>query len=625
MDTNPYKDIIVSLLDNISSVVFNIYNVAYTKEEILQTIEFSKKYGDLSSSISFRIAKELKKNPKEVSDKIKAELINKMEGIESISSEAGFLNINLNKEEFTRRVINYILDHKDKAIGSDIGHGKKVMIEYPSANPVHPLHIGQLRNAVIGDFLSRAFASCGYKVEREDYIDDLGLQPAQVFYAYMHSSKQPDEKFDHWLGNLYVEINKNMDEAKKAEIFDIVKAMEDSSSEEAKEARKISEECVKAHYETQMNYGIFHDVLVWESDIVHQNLLGDAINIMLNTGKIKKFETGEYAGCIGLDLNDVEELPEAFRGLKKSVKILTRSNGTATYVAKDIAFHMWKSGLIKNNFKYSVFMKQSNSQDLYTTGKEGNSMSFGGADKIINIIDSRQDYPQALLRLVFKIICRNDIAESIKHVSYGLVSLEDAALAGRKGNWKGNTADDLLEKAKEKAMGLITERFKFSEEEKEDVAKKIAISAIRFEFLRVAPEKAIIFKWSQALNFEGNSGPYCQYMHARASRLLEEAGSINLKEIKPELISEGVEFELVKKLAISSYVIEKACNEYRPNIVTDYLAELSSLFSKFYEQKSVLNADSEEQKMARLALTQAFEYISAGVLYVLGIEPASKM
>ena len=630
MANSPYSIWIKALAGRIGHTIEELAPGSISSEDIVNSTGMQEGFADISSSIAFRVAKQAGKNPDEVAAKV-ADAVSGMEGVESASHEKGFVNIHLSREKFASQVVTHVLSDAEGCVTSAIGQGKSVIVEYPSANPVHPLHIGQLRNALIGDFVSNVHSLCGYKVEREDYIDDMGLQAAQADWGYMNIAKSGNEqgkKFDHWLGEVYVEVNSRIEEpGVKSGIASTLKQMEGNSSEIARTARNISERCVSAHRQTLADYGIYHDVLVWEGDILREHLLEKAMEIISKNGAFYTSSENKYAGCFVLDLEKIGSLPEEFRGMKEKVKVLKRSDGTATYAAKDIAFHMWKFGLLPNVFTYREFLKQRNGRPLYTTADSGEKMNFGAVDHAVNIIDSRQSYEQSIVKIALDAIGREDLASSLKHLSYGVVNLEGGThLAGRKGTWVGNTADDLLAGTESKAAELITARMKLSGEQKAKVARSVALSAIKFDFLKVSPEKNIEFSWGRALNFESNSGPYFQYMHARASRILGDYGKeIDARSVDYSLLAGDYEFALVKKLSIAQGIIEKSCREYRPNVVTDYISELSSQFSKFYEAVPILKAGNEKERDARVALTAAFKHTLAALLKVLGIDPADVM
>jgi arginyl-tRNA synthetase len=224
--------------------------------------------------------------------------------------------------------------------------------------------------------------------------------------------------------------------------------------------------------------------------------------------------------------------------------------------------------------------------------------------------------------MAFEAIGKKDVANSIRHVAYGVVELESGGLSGRTGNWMGYSADEMLEEAVNRARALITSRFEYEADEKEKIARAVALSAIKFEFLRYGIEKKIVFAWDRALNVEGGSGPHHQYMCARANRILGEAAGI-----KPDVDTSDIddyEFSLMKQISMAQEIIAKACTEGKPNIITDYINSLSSAFGTFYEKCPVLKADEKKQGL-RLEITRMFKETSARMLGILGIEALGRM
>jgi arginyl-tRNA synthetase len=603
----------------------------YKAKGITESIDFSRGFGDMSSSISFRIAQEQKLNPKEVAEKIAKTFVAPPVCL-SASAENGYVNFKLNRDEYAIETVKYALGFVSQVPVSTLGKKEKIIVEYPSVNPNKPWHLGHLKNAVLGDSIARIHNAAGYDVEREDFIEDLGMQVVESLWGYLNMNNDPKgKKFDQWLGEEYVKVNQFMESNDiKEQLSRLLQSMEKPATKEAQLAREISEKCVRAQNETAFSYGIFRDILVWETDIM-ERIYENGIGELLKMGIAEKITSGEYENCIVMDLSKAKKLPKEFRGLKEKIKVLVRKDGTPTYVAKDIVFHMWKFALIPNSFSYTKFIEQPSGRILYTTthGEGSANVQFGSVKKAVNIIDARQDYPQGLLRLAFSSMGREDVAKGIMHLSYGALELEEGvSLSGRKGNWLGNTADNLLAAAQVKAMETLSEsRFKLPEEEQKKAALKIAIGAIKFDLLKQAPEKKTIFSWARALNFEGNSGPYCQYMYARALRLMETA---KIKNPKPPKTGSWLqigdhEFALVKLISKLPYVVEKSCMELRPNVIAEYANDLSSTFSKFYENVPVLKDTTEEQKNARIALAAAFMNSIGYALDLLGIPTVERM
>ena len=472
------------------------------------------------------------------------------------------------------------------------------------------------------------YTALGFAVEREDYIDDLGLQMAETTWWHMNHQERPDKKFDHWLGEVYVTVNEHLaDQSAKEDVAKTMSLMSQDGTYESKILKELATQCVKAQYQTAFNYSIFHDLLVWESDIVRENILEKALDMLKKQSFVEQPKSGDYANCLVISLKKIDSLPDEFKGLKEDMKVLVRSDGTSTYIAKDLAFHMWKLGIIENTFKYSIFMdKQPNGTPLYTTSSDGKKMDFAGASVVINIIDVRQSYPQSVLKLAFRAMGKVEQSENIRHLAYGEVELESGALSGRKGTWIGYSADDLLRETESKAKTLASSKFKFGKSEADEVIKEVALAAIKFEFLKLGPEKKIVFSWDKALNFEGNSGPYAQYMHARATRILEEAPrDLLTKKLDglPEMSED--EFLLVKMISKEHHILEKAARELRPNVITEYINELAYSFATFYEKSPILKAESEDEKVFRLKITASFKGAMKRMLEILGIDALERM
>ncbi len=620
----------ITIKESIASALRDsIKGSAISDTDLDNSIGMSKGFGDISCSIALNIGKREGRNPEEVADSIIAAM-KKPQCVSLVEQKAGFINFTLDRGKATKDAISDILASREECLRSDIANGDRAIIEYPSVNPAHPWHIGHLRSALLGDTIANIHDRCGAYVEREDYIDDLGLQATQAVWGYMHpelveAAKKQEGKFDHWLGNIYVEVNaKAKDERINKMINETVVKIEDNNTEESKVAREVTGKCVEAYYLTSFDYGIYHDVLIRESDIVHERLLDKAIAVLRDKGIISA-GSGKYENCTVIDFTGIEGLPKEISNAKEKIKVLVRSNGVPTYVAKDIAFHMWKFGLLDNPFKYSVFIVQPNGKELYITSQKGDSKDFGSMNKAINTIDARQSNEQAAVK--FSIMkMEGSKGKSLMHVAYGVVDLETGHLAGRKGTWIGFTADELLEESKKKAAALMSDKLVKNKAEQEYIIKNIALSGIKFEFLKISPEKRIIFSWARALNFEGNSGPYCQYMHARASRLIEDSKAEQLQASDADFsgATSNQEFNLVKQLMLGRYMLEKSYRELRPNVLTDYANDLAQAFSKFYESSPILKAD-EKTRMARLLLVMAFKEMMGGVLRTLGITPLERM
>jgi arginyl-tRNA synthetase len=545
-----------------------------------KTVSQSKKgMGDYSSTIAFLLAKERGKNPNEIAKEFKTEngLFEKVEAVN------GYINFYLS-EKYYENVVKEKLRKRKR-------NGKNVIVEFPSVNPNKPWHVGHLRNALLGNSIANVYEYLGYNVERMDYIDDLGLQFAQSLYSYLEMNNKIEGKIDHWLGKEYVKIAKLMEENKEVE-GKVRKVLAEMERGEIKEARWLAEECVKAQYETAFRFNIFHDALVFESEIMH-GVFEKGMEMLKKSNALEYCREGENAGCYVFKSSDGE-------------KVLIRSDGTATYTGKDVIFALWKFGKL-SGIKFEKFIKQPNGKIAYKSSAKGKEMKFGHADVVINVIGIEQVFPQKVIK---EILERFGI-EGYYHLAYAHVRLEEKRFSGRKGVWIGYTADELFEEG----MKRVKEK---TEDEK--IAKEIVNSAIKFAFLRIHPTKEVVFDWERALNMEGDSGPYLLYSYVRARNIL------NKIEKMPK--DDGYEYneeerEIIKLLANFDGVVENAAKNMDPQIIAAYLLELSKLFHSFYAKYRVLQA--ERGKLKRILLVKKFAEILKSGLNLLGIETVERM
>lgn len=545
-----------------------------------KTIAESKKgMGDFSSTIAFMLAKKSGKNPKEIAEefKIKNKLFEKVEAVN------GYINFYLS-ERYYEGVVK-------KKIGKKTKKKKKVIVEFPSVNPNKPWHVGHLRNALLGDSIANIYEYLGYDVERMDYIDDLGLQFAQSLYSYLKMNKKISGKIDHWLGKEYVKIVKLIEEDKEAErrVREILAKMEKG---EIKEARWLAEECVKAQYETAFKFGIFHDVLVFESDIVHE-VFERGMEMLKKSNVLEYCKEGENAGCYVFKSAGGE-------------KVLIRSDGTATYTGKDVIFALWKFGKLEG-IKFREFVKQPNGKTAYKSSADGKEANFGNADIVINVIGIEQTLPQ---EVIGEVLSRFKIGE-YHHLAYAHVKLEKERFSGRKGVWVGYTADELFEDGVKKVEGRVADR---------ETAKRIVNSAIRFAFLRVHATKEVVFDWERALSTEGDSGPYLLYSYVRAMSILNKAGKIPADD--GYRYNEDEKY-LIKRIAEFENLAESSAKNMDPHIIAVYLLEVAKLFHSFYAKYRVLQA--EEGKLKRILLVKKFAETLKNGLELLGIESVERM
>ncbi|MCX8196971.1 MAG: arginine--tRNA ligase [Candidatus Micrarchaeota archaeon] len=584
-----------------------------TFTEALSSIELPKKeFGDISSTISFHLSKKQKKSPQLLAKDVAGSLV-LPDWIEKAEVQGPYINFFLSDKFFAS-----LLEHVF-SLGHNFGRGQKkdgkVIVEFPSVNPNKPWHVGHLRNALLGDSVARTLEFAGYEVERIDYIDDLGLQVAQSFWGYKNLASKPTGKLDLWLGQQYVEVAKLFESDKQTEVQVrvLLKKIEEGIQPEASECRALVEKCVSAQYETAFKFGIYHDALVFESDIV-KTLFAEGISLLKQNGAIAYEKEGKNAGCWVAKLASCD-----FEALESPDKVLIRSDGTATYTGKDVIFQLWKFGLLKNDFLYSDFLVQPNGKICKMTSSKGTKANFGKASRVINVIGTEQIYPQKVIREVLRLLGYQKQAENSIHLAYEHVWLEDRHFSGREGSWIGYTADELYDEGVKRAAEKIKPQL--PSEEKLKIASSVSCGAIRFSFLRPTPEKKIVFKWEEALSLEGDSAPYVMYAHARAYKIFEKGGQ---GKASPLPFSQH-ERHLLKQIMLFEKIVQDSAAQLRPHLLVDYCIELATLYNKFYSTCPILSCQDDALRQNRLAINFAAMTCISNALSIIGIDAPKTM
>jgi len=629
---NPWEHIVETVVQMLEGVT------DLPRETVRSSIEVppDQALGDLASTVSFMLAKELKKNPAKIAADLHTQLRSVVEReplVRSVETKGPYLNVFLDRAELAARTLASVL-----SLGDSYGHssefsGKRALVEFPAVNPSKPWHIGHARNAILGDTLCNILECVGYDAVRLDYINDLGLQIAQLLWKIrQENGEKTDLKYDHYLGHLYVDAQKEFEENESVqqEVRAISRDLEDVKSDDAKLSAKMVTKCLRAQNQTAYRLGIYHDYQVWESAIAHSGILDSARQMMLKCENIMRLEEGEKAGCIVANLSVMEE----FKDMKDPHKVLFRSDGTRTYTGADVALQLWKFGIIEDPFLYTVFEKQPNGREVFRTSIKGDRFSLGKFDMVMNVIASRQAHPQKLVYTILDLMGYSEQSENSHHIAYEFVGLEGADFSGRKGTWIGYTTDDVLDKATEIALSEVDKRNPDETEDfKTEVANQVAVGAVRYFMLNASPDREITFRWNEVLDFNGDAAPYLQYSHARAQRILEKAGGGHHGATDASILTGDVEFALVKAIARFPHEILEVVRgmkknawgtSFNSNRLTAYGYTLATLFSKFYDTCPVLKAEGDVRE-ARLALVQAFRNTMANCLTLLGIPVVQRM
>ncbi|MGY5870693.1 MAG: arginine--tRNA ligase [Candidatus Thorarchaeota archaeon] len=592
--------------------------------------------GDMASTIAFSLAKKLKKSPVAIASELLPKLqklADKDPLIKKVETKGPYINVFLDRGVFTEKLITSVQMAKSEYGKSDLYNRERALIEFPAVNPSKPWHIGHARNAILGDTLSNVLEWVGYEVVRLDYINDLGLQIAQLVWKLKQLSEEKIvKKYDHYLGHLYVDVQEAFDSSEEVqkEVREVSRNLEDLESDDAKLSGEMVRKCVEAQCQTSYRLGIFHNYQVWESAIAHSGILNLARDMILKCDNISIPEEGDKAGCIVANLSVIDE----FKDMKDPYKILFRSDGTRTYTGADVALQLWKFGLIKDPFYYAVFESQPNGESVKRTTLEGGRESLGKFTKVLNVIASRQAHPQKMVYTILDLLGYSKESKNSHHIAYEFVGLEDEDFSGRHGTWIGYSTDDVMDKATELALAEVDKRNPdASDEFKNNVASQVAIGALRYFMLNASPDRKITFRWDQALDFNGDAAPYLQYSLARANRIFEKTEGEDIGKAELSNLTMDAEFELVKAISrFPEMLLDVALamrndvwgTSFASNRITEYGYNLATLFSKFYDSCPVLKAESGI-KEARLALVDAFRITMTNCLKVLGIPVINRM
>ena len=592
-------------------------------------------FGDVSSNIAFLLAKELKKNPKDITQML-FEKYSQCSNTLVLKTEAhpsGYLNFFADWAKLGKLILSE--SYLDTFGAVDIGNNSNIIVEHTSVNPNKALHIGHIRNIVVGDTVSRILTKANYHVHVLNYIDDSGLQVADIIVGFKHfkfDEEPPNgKKFDHYCGDdVYVkttqkyELDSSLEEIRK----NTLKELEDGNSETAAFGDMITRKVLAGQLETCWNLNVSYDCLNFESQIIRSGLWSKIFEKLKEMGLIEFENEGKNAKCwvIRGDNNEDD-------------KVIVRSNGTATYIAKDIPYAAWKLGLLDDPFYYQKYdANQPNSKTLWQTSLNNDAATPQNftAQKVITVIDSRQERLQKIITTLMEKF--NSIPNSYVHLGYESVTLssdtaktlgletdgKQAQMSGRKGVYV--SADSVCELLKQK----ITEETKKRHPEMEDseiekIAQSVSIGTLRYEMIKQDLDKIITFDLAKSLSLEGDTAPYIQYAYARASRILEKSGIKPTTDVDFSLLEEKSELNLVKTIGLFNLQVRDAANNFAPKVIARYCHDLAVAFNSFYEHVKVLDSDNDELKSSRICLVNSFNITLEKALNLLGISAPNRM
>ena len=627
-------------------------------------------FGEYALPLAFELARKLRKAPRKIAEEIVAG-IGQIPGFEKFEvAGGGYINVRVNRAELATTLA------ADQSPKSEVPSGK-VLVEHSSINPNKAAHIGHLRNAILGDTFVRLLRFAGREVDVQNYIDNTGVQVADVVVGFLHIEKKSRAEiealaagphFDYVCWDLYARVSRWYEEdktnlqARSATLH----AIEEGSNETAAVADLISVAVLRRHLETMERLDIEYDFLPRESEILRLHFWDAAFVKLKESGVLTYENEGKNKGCwvmrragtaqakaSGDAAKPVEDSGEADKITEEDQKVIVRSNGTVGYVGKDIAYHMWKFGLLGRDFGYRKFFRYPNAHDCWisTTDGEKDHPHFGDVAEIYNVIDTRQSEAQNTVIEALRGLGHDESADRYTHFSYEMVALTPRCAAelgyqlsdedklrswievsGRKGF--GVKADDLLDALIAAARKEVDARHpQLSEKERADVATQVAIGALRYFMLKFTKPSVIAFDFKDALSFEGDTGPYAQYAVVRASNIFRKGGFdpekfsehassfVSKEEFAKYLEGEsGNEiWELWLAAAKTSYVVGQCIAATEPAYLAKHAFQLAQLFNAFYHRHPILNEPDEGRKKFLLTTTAVVRRELIRVLATMGI------
>ena len=628
--------------------------------------------GDLAVPLAFALAKRLRKAPRAIAQEIAAAITPGGGVIRVEPTASGYINFFLDRPALAAR---WLAGARETAAPAS---DTKAIVEHTAINPNKAAHIGHLRNAALGDAFGRLLRFLGREVEIQNYIDDTGVQVADVAVGFRElEHKSLDDvraiagagRFDYYCWDLYARVTEWYEQDKDRLKIRVaaLHAIEHGGNDLAEMAHFIADRIVRCHLRTMARMNIRYDLLTWEGDILRLHFWAHAFEYLKKTGAVYLQTEGKLKGCWVMKIEDAEgaEDAEEAEGAEESAekakeKVIVRSDGTVTYVGKDMAYQLWKFGLLGKDFSYRVF--EDTGKPLWSTTSNpaaavGGHPTFGRAAWVCNVIDTRQSYLQKLLKQALAALGYETQASHSIHYSYEMVALSHATarelgydtsedadrpfveVSGRKG--LGVKADDLLDRLRDKAATEVAKRNPdLPDVEATRIAEAIATAAVRYFMVKFSRGKVIVFDIDEALSFEGESGPYLQYAAVRANNIfnklkerhgLDEAAVLAAVPTTTAGVLTGTDDEaselwgLMLEAARLDEIVDQAVRTLELSVVAKYAFGLAQAFNGFYHKYSILNEEREDARIWRAAAVAFYRRQLTQALELMGCLVPAKM
>jgi len=662
-----YLDIQQRIQQRFVSLVREVFDLDFAPPALDSPPSFEM--GDLSLAACFELAKRLRLPPRKIAQTLAARFL-PMQGVERVSTAgAGYLNFHLDRAQAAAGLFT-LRTSGQPSLPSRPG---KVVVEHTSINPNKAAHIGHLRNSILGDTFVRLLKFRGNQVEVQNYIDNTGVQVADVVVGFVHLEKKnlqdveqlvrdPNVRFDYLCWDLYArvfqfyQVNQEALNLRSKALEEI----EEGHGEPARMADLISTAIVHKHLETMLRINVQYDLLVQESEILRLDFWKSAFELLKKNGAIRYEDTGKNAGCWVMSLAESTPEESEEEAGEEDVKIIVRSNGTVTYVGKDIAYHLWKFALLGKDFGYALFYRYPDGHPVWRTTLQGEpeAPSCGHASSAYAVIDTRQSYLQNLVNAALHALGYHQQASNLHHFAYEVVGLsprcaeelgvelsqEDrqrpyVEVSGRKG--LGVKADDLIDTLIAKALEEVRSRQMTQDiEEQQTYACMIAVAALRYFLLKFSRRIIIAFDFKEALTFEGETGPYLQYSVVRARNIFNKFQETHA-DFKPQSLDRAVGTEVLRRFFSSDdglayweltlltaqleMIVDQAIASQEPAGLAKYAFRLAQAFNNFYHRFHILSEPDADRQQFLLYLVDLVNQTLTSALELMGIEIPQRM
>ncbi len=614
------------------------------------------KMGDLSYAFVFQLAKTLKKSPRVIADQIVIAFpLNAVPEVARLEAAGnGYLNFWLDRVQIAKALFQHPLSPLKIQKG-------KANVEHTSINPNKAAHVGHMRNACLGDTLARLLKFNGYRVEIQNYIDDTGVQLADVIVGLERQGKTAESlrripgRIDYYFWDLYAETHQWLDENQENRVLreQALKAMEERLDPTFSFSQEVADIVIRCHLNTMRRLQIEYELLARESDIIGLHFWQRTFELLKEKGAIAKVEEGKNSGCWVMSLAGSEQ----FEDMENPDKVIVRSNGTVTYVGKDIAYQLWKFGLLGLNFYYREFETKPDGSILWSTSTVPTTSvnpGFGGADLVFNVIDQRQSYLQKIVAEGLRALGHPEQAKNSVHFSYEMVTLSPATakklgfelssqeqqksfveMSGRKGI--GVKADDLMDRLEDTLRQRIQPLYPDLEAaDLASLASDIAAGALRYFMIKYTRNTIITFDLEEALSFEGETGPYLQYAMVRARSIFAklEAGGVesddttlleDLGRLSENDAENADSWAIIQEVIRTQDIVERTLRSLELSFFAKHVFQLAQLFNNYYHKYPVLHETDEQRKRFRIAVVRIFIEGMQVNLDLLGIPVPSRM